>query len=429
MYYFVCLVLFIFLRTSDAAIVTLTNDGPVVYGAPITFTATLDHAFDYYIYEFQDAKDPSKKKDVTGYESAKASFTYTIASEGKNNMMIVRVWFTIFGSKAWIIEKSHCQFEVSGSLIGNLDISQTGVPQSAIDKSIVARSVDSNVTLNLSDPSKFFSDFNMTYTWTISDAMQNTSFTNLSSVLTYNFPSPSSTVSVIVKAENNQKNMTRFGNFEKNIRSKEVISDLKVTGKTWITRDRNLNLSVSCIGGDSPYSFCRSLFSDNASASQNFSCPEIHTITDVCDFQVIWYFRESGKYYLVMLTSNDVSVVTRKFEINVVDIDKQAQLSFVIIPVSAIIMVIIIVMSGIAYHLRQRQQLVVEEADFDFQQRREDLIEKTFVERIKESLSASLAKASGSRVPTNPTPREPYQDLMDDNVTDNHTNNRLAHSM
>lgn len=74
-------------------------------------------------------------------------------------------------------------------------------------------------------------------------------------------------------------------------------------------------------------------------------------------------------------------------------VNKQAQLSFVIIPVVSSILAILIVMCGIAYHLQQRQRHTVEVADFDFQHR-ENLDEKTFMERVKESFASSFARHS-----------------------------------
>lgn len=53
-------------------------------------------------------------------------------------------------------------------------------------------------------------------------------------------------------------------------------------------------------------------------------------------------------------------------------------------------------MVGIAYHLQQRQRYTVEVADFDFQEQ-EFLNEKTFIERVKESFSASFKSASTLR--------------------------------
>lgn len=72
--------------------------------------------------------------------------------------------------------------------------------------------------------------------------------------------------------------------------------------------------------------------------------------------------------------------------------EHKAQLSFVLIPVCSIILAIVIIIGGIAIHMRQRRELTVEVADFDFQSY-EDLMEKTFLERIKENLTQSIKKS------------------------------------
>jgi len=84
------------------------------------------------------------------------------------------------------------------------------------------------------------------------------------------------------------------------------------------------------------------------------------------------------------------------------------------------ILAIIIVVGGIAYHLQQRQRynITLEVADFDFQQN-EDLNEKTFFERLRESFSKSLR---GTLL--HPCTRaENNDDMTDDLIPDRRTTN------
>lgn len=74
---------------------------------------------------------------------------------------------------------------------------------------------------------------------------------------------------------------------------------------------------------------------------------------------------------------------------------------------------------GLAYHLRQRQRynITLEVADFDFQPN-EDLNEKTFFERLRESFAKSLR---GTLL--HPCTRaQNYDDLIDDELAPNEQN-------
>jgi hypothetical protein len=322
---------------------------------------------------------------------------------------------------------------LSYNLIGKLSISQEGIKPQVIAQSIVATSKPTDVVFDLYDPSKFFKDFNITYDWTVGAQK----FNDGKSTLVYNFTSPIEyTVTLVVSAYSEKLNFTRYGQISQAVTAKDVITDLRVDGKTWITRDRQLDLNVTCVGGTQPYYFCKNIFFDNATASKPFACPEPRMAAQKCLFHVSWYFGRSDTYYLVMQAINDVSNVTVKFEINVVEINKQAQLSFVVIPVASTILAIIIVMVGIAYHLQQRQRYIVEVADFNFQQQ-ECLIEKTFFERVREAFSNSFKnEAATDFMPISQS--MPYDGFINDvdvdrqeigetnHVTESHTPSSIA---
>ena len=95
---------------------------------------------------------------------------------------------------------------------------------------------------------------------------------------------------------------------------------------------------------------------------------------------------------------------------------RQTQLTFVIIPIMSSIVAIIIIVVGIAYHLQQRHRynITLEVADFDFQYN-ENLMEKTFFERLRESLATAMRDTFF--YPCNPCTRAAnYDDLIDDSL-------------
>lgn len=90
------------------------------------------------------------------------------------------------------------------------------------------------------------------------------------------------------------------------------------------------------------------------------------------------------------------------------------------------ILAIVIVVVGIAYHLQQRHRynITLEVADFDFQYN-DNLIEKTFFERLRESFASAMRETLFH--PCNPCTRAAnYDDLIDDSLPEetNRNNNQ-----
>jgi PREDICTED: similar to CG16953-PA isoform 1 len=82
------------------------------------------------------------------------------------------------------------------------------------------------------------------------------------------------------------------------------------------------------------------------------------------------------------------------------------------VPVASCILAVLIIIGGIALHMKHRRNLTIEVADFDFQSV-EELSEKTFFERLKESLGGSLK----SSILHPCSQRSNYEDLIDDSFT------------
>jgi len=111
-------------------------------------------------------------------------------------------------------------------------------------------------------------------------------------------------------------------------------------------------------------------------------------------------------------------------------VNKQAQLSFVVIPIGSSILAILIIMIGLAYHVKQRQRYTVEVADFDFLHR-ENLNEKTFVERVKDSFTNSFGGHSMSGLSHSVSNQVPYDNLSElenDAATQRHSLPNVEHA-
>ena len=96
---------------------------------------------------------------------------------------------------------------------------------------------------------------------------------------------------------------------------------------------------------------------------------------------------------MILQLSNDVSDLNERVEITVMPFSTVPTLSFVVVPVVSVICVIITIFLSIAWHLQQRKRYTVEVADFDFRPdiSDEDLVEKTFLQRLKDSYREETA--------------------------------------
>lgn len=113
-------------------------------------------------------------------------------------------------------------------------------------------------------------------------------------------------------------------------------------------------------------------------------------MTNDCNFIVMRYFRASGTYTYLLIISNDISAVVQPIAVIIYNVDRKPQLSYIIIPVSCSLVVIIIIVFGIAYFIQSRHRYSVEVADFDFGASEEQDY-KTLYEQLKESLSQAIS--------------------------------------
>lgn len=72
-------------------------------------------------------------------------------------------------------------------------------------------------------------------------------------------------------------------------------------------------------------------------------------------------------------------------------VSQKRQLSTILVPILCSLFALVIVASGIAYHMHTRAQLRIEVADFDFNAPPSDeLVEMTFADRIRRALLQAL---------------------------------------
>ncbi|XP_054159419.1 uncharacterized protein LOC128957643 [Oppia nitens] len=406
------------------ATVFVSDDGPGVLDIPITFTAKLiggDTPIDMqdygYVFEAREVYPPHRQ-EVRGKHEVNYTIDYKSSetSEGLYTMK-VQVFIYIWGIKGWLIAEDIHQFKLQNGLAGSINIQQSGLPDKALNQSLVAtnRTVEMNAVIN--DGSHSLKNASISYTWIVDShkfGPNNSSSNNVNFTESKDYD-----INVVIMCNITRGNTTlnKLGRFSRQIRARNSIKEVVVKGNTWLQDGAVLHLEVNCTGGDKPFWHCYQ-FSKNF--RPNFTCDKelIYSNND-CFFPITHYFRENGTYYVDIGVYNDVTYINKSIKINVYEIIRETQLTFVIIPIVSSILAIIIIVVAIAYHLQQRasNNLTLEVADFDFQNN-DNLMEKTFFERLRESIATAMRETFF--YPCNPCTRAAIRDydqiIDDDNV-------------
>lgn len=186
-----------------------------------------------------------------------------------------------------------------------------------------------------------------------------------------------------VQLENQQK----YGYFSRLILVKGPVTNVNTQGKVWIQEGEMLSLQVNC-NGSGPFRYCAQYVTGPYNVTGNETCQMERNLVQ-CQTQVFHYFREPTNYTLVVIIANDVSKVVTPIGINIYKVQKQPQVSVIVVPVTFCSIATIIVVFGIAYFFQNRSRYMVEVADFDFANN-SDMECKTFKERLRDAISQAI---------------------------------------
>lgn len=371
------------------------DNGPGVSGFPIQFTAFFpSRILQAYQFDFVDVGNSSNYISVVGRDSVTADLTFYTNNTNEVRQVKVTVWLQVVGIPFIKIDEVTHAFTLSHSFSGLVKYSQANASRLALDASYVIAKEPFDINFVLHDPLHNFDQFNKSYIWLI----DNTTLPDDSSRVNFTITtSGNHSVSVLVKMlmDGDQRYLSL--NTWVFVQDRIDTSSVDMVGKTFIFRNESLSLRIKCSElskQSGPFHYCtflRNSSADNSSAD----CPSTatHYVTNKCDFSYSHYFHAAGKYQLIMQLWNQVSTWSQKYEITVMPITPVSSLSFIVIPVLSVILVVMILTMSVAVHLQQRKRYTVEVADFDFRPEisDEDLVEKTFIQRLKDSYREEVA--------------------------------------
>ncbi|XP_023346843.1 uncharacterized protein LOC111715712 [Eurytemora carolleeae] len=412
------IVLLSFLGLSTGLELQLFSDSPVVLDAPITFTGVLSGADPDELYRWKWTDDTSpghtNTSDHKGTETIR-NFTVTYPTDQydqmKSTMKLVLFKFNIFYWETEAIANVH--FEVTRSLSGRLLVKQNGQQSESMDGNSVINSLsNTEIVIDFHDPSNFLEKASqIKYFWFIDTVLYGQ--TN-KGVFSYNFSTPGeyevetnviadfnsssrnhSLASVNRKVFDQRGEGVKMGIFQKKIVSKAPIKNLTVAGQKTLKHGQLVDLQIAC-DGTGPWLFCWKIVAKGYNITGNETCSDPQ-YRKVCDFSIMWYFKSSDTYNLLVIVSNDVSSHLEVVSVTIYEVASSLPLSIVIFPVISAIIAIVILISGIGFYTSLKHNLAVEVADFDFNTAEEEELQfKTFWERLRDSFGTAFTSGSDS---------------------------------
>uniref|UniRef100_T1J417 PKD domain-containing protein n=1 Tax=Strigamia maritima TaxID=126957 RepID=T1J417_STRMM len=365
--------------------IEISNNGPVIFGSNITFTANLTNTHDKeFKWIWEDNYKPPHKIHQTAKNTSNITLSYDQPGRYVMKLEIKD------GSERKAEGDNH--FEITAVIPGTLEIYQYGklVPR---DQYLSCRNETVLVT-KIHDPSDYFSKANINYIWNINN---NIVIGENGPNLTRTFDEPKDwNVLVVATAYLPDGNRGKYvgGSFSTTVKSRAPIDTINVTGKVVLKHGDLVDLQVDC-DGSNPWSYCWMAVPEiNGSQIEDAVCSEVLTTND-CQFKVIYYFRKSGHHEMLLNISNDVNRVIKRQGITIYTAVPEPQLSTVIIPVVCSLLAIAIVLIGIFSYAQSRRQFHIEVADFDFTSA-DSFSYQTFCQQLKEAFASLRLPGSSS---------------------------------
>lgn len=187
------------------------------------------------------------------------------------------------------------------------------------------------------------------------------------------------------------------------------IGNVTVDNNVWLKHGDMCQLNIK-FGGTGPFNYCTNIIrNDNSS--------DVTKVDDTCDgwkkteakeLNYQHFFpKSSNSYSLIVFIKNEVSIVRTPIGVQFYDGESlvflsylyfnllfvlaqpRSQLSVVIVPVVFTLMAVVLIVFGVAYYVQNRNQFLVEVADFNFGETQsiDSLEYKSFLQRLLDSIS------------------------------------------
>lgn len=134
------------------------------------------------------------------------------------------------------------------------------------------------------------------------------------------------------------------------------MTGLTVSGNTWIKREDGMLLNISWVGSP-PYQYCYKYKSGPYNITINDTCTQDEWLPSATSWQIIrrYYFSEDSLTILFQVR-NQITNHTKIITINTYKVQKQSQLSVIVVPVAFILCAIVAIIFGVAHYVQTRNR-------------------------------------------------------------------------
>lgn len=226
-----------------------------------------------------------------------------------------------------------------------------------------------------------------------------------------------------------------YGYYQRSITVENPVGNVSVTNNVWLRHGDLCQLLIN-FEGTAPFQYCTKIHNDGNSSTNIDACSG--SDWKEIDGKLINYRRflptGSNSYSLVVYIKNEVSTTQQKIGIHFYEgelryldalipwcllihlfisilAQPRSQLSVVIVPVVFTLMAVVLVVFGIAYYVQNRNQFMVEVADFNFGETQsiDSLEYKSFMQRLLDSISDVFIRHNDNDDPENSGPETSNQ--------------------
>lgn len=217
-------------------------------------------------------------------------------------------------------------------------------------------STSNNLTATAEILDEKFRNVTLTYQWSIKDKTITTD-TNASQIV-YKFDSPDEAQFLKVLVFH-PKNDT--GTSQKDLVVRDPVTIAEPGGRFFLEHGDLLDIKLK-FNGTRPYLYCYKICHDKAEPECGQCQPELETVST--EVPVLKYLHRIGNYTMNFVVSNVASQETKKYVIRITGSLSPQPLP--IVPIVSSISAVVILLVGVAFHLKFKSTILTETADFDF---------------------------------------------------------------
>lgn len=137
----------------------------------------------------------------------------------------------------------------------------------------------------------------------------------------------------------------------------DPLTNLKVSGDLWVKKEEGMFLNISW-SGSPPYDFCYSMRHGPYNISANETCDGEWQHSDTPWETIRRYFIMEPSLTIIFEIRNQITNFTKIITVNTFEVQKQSQISVIVIPVIFMLCAVVAIIFGVAHYVQTRNRYV-----------------------------------------------------------------------